>query len=65
MKSLKNKIRTTGIATCLIGAFLMAFAEPIMGTNHTNIATVMGIVGIGIITTSNKTSILRKKKGGT
>ena len=64
MKSWKNIIRTLGIATCLSGAFLMAFGEPIMGTIHTSVATVIGIVGIGIITTSDKTSVLEKKKGG-
>ena len=62
-EKLENIIRTLGIATCLIGAFLMAFGEPIMGTIHTSIATVIGIVGIGIITTSDKTSVLEKKKG--
>ena len=60
MKSWKNIIRTLGIVTCLSGAFLMAFGEPIMGTIHTSVATVIGIVGIEIITTSDKTSILEK-----
>ena len=63
MKNWKNTIRALGIATCLIGAFLMAFGEPIVGLNHTGIATVVGIIGLGIITTANKTSF-RNEKGG-
>ena len=64
MKNWNNIIRTLGVATCLIGAFLMAFGEPIVGTTHTGVATVVGIAGIGIITTANKTSFLGKKKEG-
>jgi hypothetical protein len=64
MKNWRNIIRILGIATCLTGAFLMAFGEPIMGINHTGIATIIGITGIGIITTANKTSLLEKKKEG-
>ena len=41
-----------GIIVCLIGAFLMAFGEPIVGENHAGIAMVVGITGIGIICTS-------------
>jgi hypothetical protein len=41
-----------GVSVCLIGAFLMAFGEGLLGENHTGIATVIGIVGIGIIGTS-------------
>ena len=63
MKNWKNTIRALGIATCLIGAFLMAFGGPIMGTTHTGVATVVGITGLGIITTANKTSFLGKKEG--
>ena len=63
MKYRRNIIRISGIATCLIGAFLMAFGEPIVGLNHTGIATVMGITGIGIITTVNRTAFLGKKEG--
>ena len=64
MKNWKNTIRALGIVTCLIGAYLMAFGEPIVGLNHTGVATVVGITGIGIITTANKTSFLGKKKEG-
>jgi hypothetical protein len=55
MKKWRNVIHALGIATCLIGAVLMAFGEPIVGVNHTGVATVVGIMGIGIITTGNKT----------
>ncbi len=41
-----------GISVCLIGAYLMAFGETLLGENHTGIATVIGIVGIGLIGTS-------------
>ena len=41
-----------GISLCLIGAFLMVAGEPVLGENHTGIATVVGIVGIGLIGTS-------------
>ena len=62
MKKWNNIIRILGIATCLVGAYLMAFGEPIVGLNHTGIATVVGIIGLGIITTANKTSF-RNEKG--
>ncbi len=64
MKSWRNVIRVLGVAMCLIGAFLMAWGEPIVGVNHTGVATVVGIIGIGIISTANKTSLLGKKKEG-
>lgn len=54
MKNLKNLIRAVGILTCLLGAFLMAFGEPFVGTNHPSIAIVVGITGIGIITTAKR-----------
>jgi hypothetical protein len=41
-----------GISVCLIGAYLMAFGEGLLGENHTGIASVIGIVGIGLIGTS-------------
>jgi hypothetical protein len=41
-----------GILVCLIGAYLMAFGEGLIGENHTGIASVIGIVGIGLISTS-------------
>jgi len=45
----KHAILTLGIVVCLLGATLMAFGEGLLGENHTGIATVIGIVGIGII----------------
>jgi hypothetical protein len=62
VKNRRNIIRILGIIICLLGALLMAF-EPIAGLNHTGIATVMGITGIGIISTANSTSFLGKKEG--
>ena len=41
-----------GISVCLVGAYLMAFGEGLLGENHAGIATVVGIVGIGLIGTS-------------
>lgn len=62
MKHLNNIIRALGIATCLIGAYLMAFGEPIIGVDHAGIATVVGITGIGLITTGNTISLVKQKK---
>jgi hypothetical protein len=41
-----------GLAVCFTGAVLMAFGEGLLGENHTGIANVIGIVGIGLIGTS-------------
>ena len=62
MKKWSNIVRIIGIATCLIGAYLMAFGEPIIGVDHAGIATVVGITGIGLITTGNTISLVGKKK---
>ena len=62
MKKSNNIIRILGMATCLIGAYLMAFGEPIIGANHTGIATVVGITGIGMIGTGNTLSFAGNKK---
>lgn len=35
-----------------MAAFLMGWGEPILGEDHAGIATVIGIVGIGLIGTS-------------
>jgi len=48
-----------GIAVCLIGAGLM-FEGSILGENNSGIATVIGIIGIGLIAASSRK--LRKKK---
>ena len=62
MKKWSNIIRILGIATCLIGAYLMAFGEPMIGVDHAGIATVVGITGICLITTGNTASLVGKKK---
>jgi hypothetical protein len=62
MKKISYIILALGIATCLIGAYIMAFGEPIVGPDHTGIATVVGITGIGIITTANTTLLTTRKK---
>jgi hypothetical protein len=45
-------ILVLGVSVCLMAAFLMGWGESILGENHTGIATVIGIVGIGLIGTS-------------
>ncbi len=62
LKKWNNIIRILGIANCLVGAYLMAFGEPIIGTDHAGIATVVGITGIGLIGTGNTLSFVGKKK---
>jgi len=62
MKNLSYIILALGIATCLIGACIMAFGEPIVGPDHTGIATIVGITGIGIISTANTTLLAVRKK---
>jgi hypothetical protein len=62
LKKLSNIIRILGIATCLIGVYLMAFGEPIIGVDHAGVATVVGITGIGLIGTANTLSFVGKKK---
>ena len=39
----------SGIILCLWGALLMVAGEPLLGEYHSGIATVVGIVGIGLI----------------
>jgi hypothetical protein len=48
-------ILALGISVCLIGALVMVAGESILGENHTGIATIIGIVGIGLIATSGAT----------
>ncbi len=45
------------VTVCLMAAFMMETGEPIFGEDHTGIATVVGIVGIGIITKAKKGSL--------
>jgi len=40
----------------------MAFGEPIIGPDHAGIATIVGITGIGIISTANTTLLPKRKK---
>jgi len=49
-----------GISSCLIGAFLMVEGS-ILGERTTGIATILGIVGIGLIATSG-VRLLKPKK---
>jgi hypothetical protein len=62
LKNLSYIILALGIATCLIGAYIMAFGEPIVGSDHTGIATIIGITGIGTIATANTTLLGRKRE---
>jgi hypothetical protein len=50
-----------GISVCLIGALVMVVGEPILGEDHSGIAAVIGIVGIGLIGTSGVTLAARAK----
>ncbi|HUT38311.1 MAG TPA: hypothetical protein VMW77_03300 [Methanoregula sp.] len=45
-------ILALGISVCLAGAFIMVAGESVLGESHTGIASVVGIVGIGLIVTS-------------
>ena len=49
----QNAVLAIGVLACLIGAFLM-FHGGILGDRTTGIATVVGIMGIGIISTSKR-----------
>ena len=60
----KYLILALGVAVCLTGATLMAFGEGLLGENHTGIATVIGIVGIGIIASSKRNSKETKSSAG-
>ena len=64
LKNLSYIILALGIATCLIGGYLMAFGEPIIGPDHAGIATIVGITGIGLIGTGNTILLSGKKKEG-
>ncbi len=50
----KYALKALGVLVCLLGAFLMGWGDPILGENHTGVATVLGITGIGIITSSRR-----------
>ena len=54
-----NKIQfIVGICISLIGAGIM-FHGNILGENNSSIATVIGIIGIGLIATSSRFKLLR------
>jgi drug/metabolite transporter (DMT)-like permease len=55
---LRYALFISGIALCLTGAVLMVHGS-VFGDRTTGIATIMGIVGIGLISTSNFTSGLK------
>jgi hypothetical protein len=66
MRWLPNAILVLGVSVCLMAAFLMVWGEPILGEDHAGITTVIGIVGIGIISNSTviRIGIITKAKKG-
>ncbi len=61
---MSNKIlKAIGVLVCLTGGFLM-YNGSILGESTTGIATVLGIIGIGIITASNKAALATKHGEG-
>ena len=52
IRRLSSAVLALGISICLVGAFLMVAGESILGADHAGIATVVGIIGIGIIGSS-------------
>ena len=54
IRSWKYAILAVGISICLLGAFFMGWGEAILGENHTGIATILGIIGIGLLGRSSK-----------
>jgi drug/metabolite transporter (DMT)-like permease len=57
-KTLRYALFISGIALCLTGAVLMVHGS-VFGDRTTGIATITGIVGIGLISTSNFTPGLK------
>ena len=55
--------KAVGVLVCLIGAFLM-YHGSILGERTTGIATIVGIIGIGIITSSKTPALAMKRKEG-
>ncbi len=53
MKQYRKILFVLGILICLAGAGLM-FDGAILGETTTNIATVLGIIGIGLIATQRR-----------
>ena len=54
MNSGQYAMLALGVSVCLLGALLMVAGEAILGENHSGVATVIGIVGIGLIARSSK-----------
>ena len=59
----RNILKAIGVLVCLTGGFLM-YNGSILGESTTGIATVLGIIGIGIITSSNKAAFAAKNREG-
>jgi hypothetical protein len=55
LTALRYALLISGIALCLTGAALMIHGS-VFGDNTTGIATITGIIGIGLISTSNLAS---------
>ena len=53
--SLRYSLFIVGVALCVTGAVLMVHGS-VFGDNTTGIAAITGIVGIGLISTSNLAS---------
>ena len=52
----------SGLLLCLWGALLMVAGEPLLGEYHSGIATIVGIVGIGLIAQYTTKPTLRNAK---
>ena len=55
--------KALGVLVCLTGGFLM-FQGSILGERTTGIATVVGIIGMGIITSSKTPALAMKREEG-
>jgi len=49
IRSWQYALLILGVSLCLLGALLMVVGEGILAENHTGIAAVVGISGIGLI----------------
>ncbi len=56
-------LKAIGVLVCLTGGFLM-YNGSILGESTSGIATVLGIIGIGIITSSNTAALATKHGEG-
>ena len=55
--------KAIGVLVCLTGGLLI-YHGSILGESTTGIATAVGIIGIGIITSSNKAALAAKHGEG-